>query len=132
MSGGGSSCASGTSEVADEEHGSVIMGVVPVPVSVLLFPSPRRGWFNNNNPAEPNSWGLIPINNPRGAVAAMPSPFPGNMAMVSKTFSLGFHLRGESLLPLGDIGESIEVVAVVVVELPFPPHEKARLSKGED
>lgn len=42
----------------------------------------------------------------------MTPSFSGDIQMDSKTFSLGFHLRGDSLLPLGDVEISF-VTAVV-------------------
>ena len=56
--------------------------------------------------------GWIP--NPRGM---FPSVFPGSMEIVSKIFSLGFHLRGDSLR--GDDGEFVPFDALTLASFVF-------------
>lgn len=68
-------------------------------------------------------------------VVIMPSIL-GDMAMVSKIFSLGFHFLLESRRPLGDMGDSaaplllLEAAAAAPVE--ESPHEKASLATSGD
>ena len=58
--------------------------------------------------------------------------FPGSMPIESRIFSVGFHLRGESLLPVGETekcGLSVEAaVSLSMEELGDFPQEKARPS----